>query len=36
MEYDNIKELMTENSLDNTDQNMEIKDLEGSILDKIN
>ena len=36
MENDNIKELMTENSLDNTDQNMEIKDLEGSILDKIN
>ncbi len=36
MEKDNIKELMTENSLDNTDQNMEIKDLEGSILDKIN
>ena len=36
MENDNIKELMTENSSDNTDQNMEIKDLEGSILDKIN
>ena len=35
-EKNSIKELITENSSDNTDSSEENKDLEASILDKIN
>ena len=35
-ENNNIKGLITENSLDNIDNEIENKDLESSILDKIN
>ena len=36
VEINNIKKLITENTTDSGDNNLENKDLENSILDKIN